>query len=132
MPQRVDESTVNLVRNYDVWDLDSYLPFPCSFEKYASDAIRSENNMKHEYRRFFRVVAAKAYLTSFASNRSHMRKIKPDGSVEWSADPPNYPPICTSECDHNLDTFWSMDPNIGIGSVVDFKGLHLLFDAEQT
>lgn len=42
--------------------------------------------------RFFRVVPAKQFLQSFASDRRHMKR--PDGS--WIKPPPPYPAICTS------------------------------------
>ena len=113
--------------SYDVWDLDSYLPFPCSFEDYSAKALRKEDTIKPKYRRKFRIVSAGTYLSTFASNRGHMKAVEPDGSVRWLADPPSYPAIRTADCEHNLDTFWSMDPTVGIGTVVDLQGLWSLF-----
>lgn len=44
------------------------------------------------YSRKFRVIPARTFLQSFASDRSHMKK--PNG--EWIKDPPPYPPIRTA------------------------------------
>jgi hypothetical protein len=72
-----------------VYDLDSELPFPTFFHKYVTETFRTDEVLKPEYHRFFRVVPAEQFLLTFASDRSHMRK--EDGS--WLKPPPNYPPI---------------------------------------
>ena len=59
----------------------------------------------HTYRRF-RVVEASCFLSSFASDRSHMRK--EDG--EWLSPPPSYDPIKgdKAEVDMNLDDYLNL------------------------
>lgn len=96
-----------------VYDLDSTLSFPCSLKLYAAQALRSESDIRPEYHRKFRVVPADSFLLNFASDRSHMRNS--DGS--WKMPPPTYAPICTAECQMNLDGFINMDPAIGWGVV---------------
>ncbi|XP_051246935.1 protein N-terminal glutamine amidohydrolase [Dicentrarchus labrax] len=96
-----------------VYDLDSELPFPCSLQLYADQALRSDRNIRPAYHRKLRVVPADSFLLNFASDRSHMRN--PDGT--WKTPPPLYPPIHTAECQMNLNDFISMDPTVGWGAV---------------
>ncbi|KAG8100941.1 hypothetical protein GUJ93_ZPchr0164g26838 [Zizania palustris] len=72
-----------------VWDLDSSLPFPCSFNQYVSDAIRPLSFGESIYRRLFRVIHAPIFLRSFASDRSHMK----DHAGNWIELPPKYETI---------------------------------------
>ncbi len=51
-----------------------------------------------EYHRLFRVVPSMDFLSTFASDRRHMRRA--DGT--WMKIPPEYPPISTKESTHNL------------------------------
>ncbi|XP_035537187.1 protein N-terminal glutamine amidohydrolase [Morone saxatilis] len=96
-----------------VYDLDSELPFPCSLQLYADQALRSDRNIRPANHRKLRVVPADSFLLNFASDRSHMRN--PDGT--WKMPPPLYPPIHTAECQMNLNDFISMDPTVGWGAV---------------
>ncbi|XP_070702003.1 protein N-terminal glutamine amidohydrolase [Pempheris klunzingeri] len=96
-----------------VYDLDSELPFPCSLQLYAAQALRSDRHVKAPYHRKLRVVPADSFLLNFASDRSHMKN--PDGS--WKMPPPLYPPIHTAECQMNLDDFISMSPAVGWGAI---------------
>ncbi|CAL4140636.1 unnamed protein product, partial [Meganyctiphanes norvegica] len=96
-----------------VFDLDSDLPFPTYFQKYVTETLRTDQILKPEHHRFFRVIPASVFLQKFASDRRHMRKS--DGS--WLQKPPPYPPIKTAECVHNLDIFISMDSKVGYGTV---------------
>ncbi|MEW5320078.1 MAG: hypothetical protein WDW38_011179 [Sanguina aurantia] len=80
-----------------VWDLDTSLPFPCSLQQYAADALRRSSELTGARERLFRVVPARTFLDSFASDRSHM--LRADGS--WVAAPPAYPairPVQGSSC----------------------------------
>nr|XP_020477170.1 protein N-terminal glutamine amidohydrolase [Monopterus albus] len=95
------------------YDLDSELSFPCSLKLYATQALRSDRNIRPEYHRKLRVIPADSFLFNFASDRSHMKN--PDGS--WRMAPPPYPPIHTEESQMNLDDFISMDPAIGWGTI---------------
>ncbi|KAM3596744.1 uncharacterized protein V6R79_019902 [Siganus canaliculatus] len=96
-----------------VYDLDSELPFPCSLQVYATEALRSDHNIRPAYHRKLRVVPAESFLMNFASDRSHMRN--PDGT--WKMPPPPYPAIHTAECHMNLDDFVRMDAAVGWGQV---------------
>jgi len=105
-----------------VYDLDSDLPFPTYFHKYVTETFRTDAILNPEYHRFFRVIPAGQFLQTFASDRRHMKK--PDGS--WMKPPPPYPCILppnvggsTLSTSHNLDDFISMDPNLGIGDVLN-------------
>ncbi|XP_023288744.1 protein N-terminal glutamine amidohydrolase isoform X2 [Orussus abietinus] len=102
-----------------VYDLDSALPFPTHFWKYATETFRSDDALRPEYHRRFRLVPASAYLQQFASNRKHMKR--EDGT--WIKTPPDYPPISTPTCKDNLDTFINMDSGTGLGIVMSLKQL---------
>ena len=73
-------------------DLDSALPFPTHFWKYAMETFRSDEVLQPEHHRRFRVIPANVYLREFASDRHHMKR--EDGT--WIKTPPDYPPISTS------------------------------------
>ncbi|XP_043663865.1 protein N-terminal glutamine amidohydrolase-like [Vespula pensylvanica] len=102
-----------------VYDLDSALPFPTHFWKYATETFRSDEALRPEYHRRFRLVPASLYLQQFASNRQHMKR--EDGT--WIKTPPDYPPISTPTCKDNLDSFINMDPSTGLGTVMSLKQL---------
>lgn len=100
-----------------VFDLDSDLPFPTYFHKYVTETLRTDQILKPEHHRFFRVIPASVFLQKFASDRRHMRK--QDGS--FLQKPPPHPPIKTAECVHNLEMFISMDSKIGCGTVYNLQ-----------
>nr|CAG4652113.1 EOG090X0C0Q [Triops cancriformis] len=118
-----DYHVIFVVKNADsslVYDLDTTLTFPVPFLQYIDEAIRSEDDIQPQYHRFFRVISAKSYLQTFASDRSHMKK-----DDQWLAEPPSYPPIHTTENTHNLDCFIDMTAGTGYGDVLtlqDFVG----------
>jgi len=77
-----------------VWDQDSVLPFPCSFQQYQREALQgghAELALPEAYQRMYRVIGSEQYLKHFASDRSHMRT--QDGG--WEAAPPAYPCVTT-------------------------------------
>lgn len=96
-----------------VYDLDSELPFPTYFHKYVTETFRTDAILNAEYHRFFRVIPATTFLSSFASDRRHMRK--EDGS--WLKPPPLYPCISSANSQHNLDEFIGMEDG-GLGEVL--------------
>uniref|UniRef100_A0A8D0G8P4 Protein N-terminal glutamine amidohydrolase n=1 Tax=Sphenodon punctatus TaxID=8508 RepID=A0A8D0G8P4_SPHPU len=96
-----------------IYDLDTVLPFPCSFDTYAEEAFKSDDVIYPEFRRKIRVIQADLYLKTFASDRSHMR----DASGNWRKPPPPYLCIETADSKMNLDDFISMNPNVGWGSL---------------
>ncbi|KAL3680327.1 hypothetical protein R1sor_023283 [Riccia sorocarpa] len=69
-----------------VWDLDTTLPFPVAFSLYAEKSLRPDIRLDKVYSRLFRVIKASSYLSSFASDRRHMKT--PEG--RWRAPPPPY------------------------------------------
>ncbi|XP_014663010.1 PREDICTED: protein N-terminal glutamine amidohydrolase-like [Priapulus caudatus] len=97
-----------------VYDLDTVLPFPYTFRKYASQTFRSDLILLPDYHRLFRVVPARVYLEQFASDRSHML-----ASGEYQMEPPDYPCIQTTECSNNLADFISMKEDEGCGEVMN-------------
>ncbi|XP_053210088.1 protein N-terminal glutamine amidohydrolase-like, partial [Panonychus citri] len=101
-----------------VYDLDTLLSFPVSLEEYVTSSIQEDETLRPEFHRWFRVIPAAQYLTSFASDRSRMKR--EDGT--WIKEPPPYPPIATINCSDNLKTLISMDPeNCDIGKVMNFN-----------
>ncbi|KAF7992927.1 hypothetical protein HCN44_005708 [Aphidius gifuensis] len=100
-----------------VYDLDSDLPFPTYFWKYANETFRTDEVLHPKLHGRFRVIPALTYLQNFSSDRGHMKR--QDGS--WIKTPPNYPPISTSTCKDNLDSFINMEPGTGFGTVLSLK-----------
>lgn len=102
-------ATVNESENETlVYDLDTVLPFPVSFNQYAKEAFKpgltlwiGPSTIFPE--RMYRVIPADGFLEEFASDRSHMHK---DGS--WLAPPPSYPPIRSQKSSNNIQEFISM------------------------
>ncbi|KAF6250670.1 hypothetical protein COO60DRAFT_759816 [Scenedesmus sp. NREL 46B-D3] len=105
-----------------VWDLDTLLPFPCSVQQYAQQALQADKIvLAPQYERCYRVVSAGAFLQRFASDRSHMRR----GDGSWMAPPPHHPCIVAQDgCTNNLHCFRDMntstqDRTAGTGAVYD-------------
>ncbi|XP_067323408.1 protein N-terminal glutamine amidohydrolase [Anolis sagrei] len=96
-----------------IYDLDTVLPFPCPFDTYIEEAFKSDSIINPGYRRKVRLIRADVYLKTFASDRSHMK----DASGNWLKPPPLYPCIETADFKMNLDSFISMNPDVGWGSV---------------
>ncbi|XP_014208201.1 protein N-terminal glutamine amidohydrolase [Copidosoma floridanum] len=109
-----------------VYDLDSELPFPTFFWKYAMETFRRDEALSPKFHRKFRVVSASDYLRTFASNRQHMKR--KDGT--WIKTPPDYPPICTPTYPDNLDSFIEMNPDTGIGKIMTLNQLFARFYRE--
>jgi hypothetical protein len=74
----------------NVLDLDTTLPFPCPLSEYAQKSFPPAAPRRNQAS--FRVIPADVFLSTFASDRSHM--IRPNGS--WASPPPDYPPIATA------------------------------------
>lgn len=99
-----------------VYDLDTRLDFPCTFRLYIEHGIHSCADLKPQFQRFFRVVPAEKFLSTFASDRSHM--LNDEG--KWLKQPPSYPCIRTQDSTNNIKDFISMDPKVGVGEVLDY------------
>ncbi|XP_073925268.1 protein N-terminal glutamine amidohydrolase isoform X5 [Castor canadensis] len=82
-----------------IYDLDTVLPFPCPFDTYVEDALKTDNDIHPQFRRKFRVIRADSYLKNFASDRSHMK----DSSGNWREPPPPYPCIETEDKEDNAE-----------------------------
>ncbi|EEB10786.1 conserved hypothetical protein [Pediculus humanus corporis] len=102
-----------------VYDLDSELPFPTYFHKYVTETFRTDQILKPEFFRYFRVVPAPVYLKNLATDRRHMKRS--DGS--WIKPPPDYNCIKTPSSSHNLDDFISMKVSEGYGEVLNLTEL---------
>lgn len=100
--------------NCFVYDFDSTLDFPCSFDEYVSLAIRSDDDLHEEHRRMFRIIKAESFLANFSSDRSHMKKT--DGS--WMMPPPTYPCIKSCLSANNLVLYISMEQDNDLYGVV--------------
>ncbi|KAH9503853.1 hypothetical protein Btru_063994 [Bulinus truncatus] len=100
-----------------VYDLDTELGFPCTLKEYVTACIGDEYILKEEFWRMFRVIPADEYLSTFASDRSHMLNKK----NEWLAQPPPYPPIKCPGIDNNINEFISMDKSTNHGEVFNFQ-----------
>lgn len=96
-----------------IYDLDTVLPFPCRFDVYSREALKSDMFLKPDFRRKMRAISAATYLKTFASDRSHMKH----SNGAWRMPPPSYPCIETTESKMNLDDFISMDASVGNGEV---------------
>ncbi|XP_070535631.1 protein N-terminal glutamine amidohydrolase-like [Ptychodera flava] len=105
-----------------VYDLDTVLSFPCKFSTYSVQTFQSNDVVRLQYHRKFRIIPSETFLERFASDRSHMVK-----NGVWLAPPPSYPCIQLEDSKMNLDEFISMDPNVGYGEVVSLEDFNLRF-----
>mmetsp|Transcript_223 Transcript_223/g.300 ORF Transcript_223/g.300 Transcript_223/m.300 type:complete len:283 (-) Transcript_223:62-910(-) len=108
-----------------IYDLDSCLPFPVDAKIYVQRALRpNADSLSSEFQRKFRVCEAREFMSSFSSDRSHMR-----GNP---APPPFYPPIqADPEVAMNLDSYVDMNPDIGPGTVLDMNSFVLLTENKR-
>ena len=91
-------------RGWQVWDLDSRLPWGTSASRYLERTFRP---VRAELRPAFRAVQAAVYQRTFASDRSHMRS----QSGVWARPSPPWPRIGQG---HNLERFVDLDdPFVG-------------------
>ena len=99
-----------------IYDLDTTLPFPASFNEYCEATFGSDAQLKEGYHRKLRMVPAQKFLATFASDRRHMKR--PDAEGEgWLQPPPPWPCIKTDAAIHNLDSFIDMTDGLGEGEV---------------
>lgn len=100
---------------FQVWDLDSTLPFPSPLSQYITEAIQPSFQVYPEYQRFFRVVHGPLFFRNFASDRRHMK----DSAGNWVHQPPAYEPIVAADGTvHNLDKY----VKIGAAEATSFNG----------
>jgi hypothetical protein len=72
-----------------IYDFDSTLPIPISAKDYMQMTFRISENWKEENLPCFKAIDAGDYLTSFVSDRSHMK----DALGNWLSSPPRWPII---------------------------------------
>lgn len=91
-----------------VWDLDTTLPFGCSFLAYVFDTLLARE-LPPDMQRLYRVVPSDQFFKYFASDRSHM--MTADG--RWSAPPPAYPCIVADDgATDRISDYWDMQDNV--------------------
>ncbi len=103
---------------WKVWDLDSQLPCPLDALAYLDQTFPHENAVRARFRPRFRLVPRPVFLETFASDRSHMRRL--DGA--WLAPPPPRPPIRTAREAMTLPRFVDLERPY-VGRVLDLSGL---------
>ena len=109
-----------------VYDLDTRLPFPVSFQTYCEKTFGDESNIIEKFRRKFRVVPGADYLSGLSSDRRHMRSDKED--QEWLKTPPLWSCIQGNRGEeHNLESFISMEEGQGLGVVCDLEKFVMMF-----
>ncbi|OTF80983.1 hypothetical protein BLA29_001435, partial [Euroglyphus maynei] len=112
-----DDSTI-------VFDYDTILPFPCSFNDYQKNVLRHCDNINAKYDCKFRVIMAEEYLRKFSSDRSRMK----DSNGKFIKPPPEYPCIQTLTETNNLNGFITMDmETFSIGQVMNLDQLRKKF-----
>ncbi|KAK9374233.1 N-terminal glutamine amidase-domain-containing protein [Lipomyces chichibuensis] len=83
------------------------------FDEYAELTFRHSWSLPENFRRRFRVISAQDFLSSFASDRSHMLVLDESGQSVYVKAPPPWPPICgpsayTAGMLMNIDSFIGM------------------------
>jgi hypothetical protein len=72
-----------------IYDFDSTLPVPISGMEYLQMTFQKHENWSSENLPCFKALDADDYLTSFVSDRSHMK----DSTGNWLSEPPKWPII---------------------------------------
>ena len=106
-----------------VFDLDTNLLYPCEFSHYSNETFKTDELLREQFHRKFRVINIDDFLMHFASDRSHMKAENGD----WIKPPPLYPCIQTSQSSNNITNFVSVDPNVGWGDVHTLKSFNERF-----
>lgn len=70
-----------------VFDLDSRLPFPCSWCVYFDGTFPDQSSLPERWRSVVRQIPASSYLDRFYSDRQHMVGRLPSSAF------PDYPPL---------------------------------------
>ncbi|BFZ53661.1 hypothetical protein PYCC9005_000690 [Savitreella phatthalungensis] len=74
-----------------VFDFDASTVFPTPWQVYRSVVLRTHLPLLEDFRRMYRVIPARRFLETFASDRSHM--LDPCGDGTYFAPIPNWPLI---------------------------------------
>ncbi|RLB65761.1 MAG: hypothetical protein DRI90_01165 [Deltaproteobacteria bacterium] len=102
----------------EVWDLDTQLGVPVPLVSYLAQTFPPLPPGGAAFMPLFRVVPVGDFLTTFATDRSHM--LAPDGS--WLAPPPPWTAPAADGQEANLMRFVDMGDDVA-GDVVDLAGL---------
>lgn len=108
------------------FDLDSRCSFPHVAVDYLQETFPLAGQVPEAFAPRFRVIAAKAFVAKFASDRSHMRE-----GERYLAPPPDWPPPTTSSSSMNLMEFVQMARPF-VGEVMDLSGMIQRLAGAQT
>jgi len=99
---------------FEVYDLDSRLPFPIAWPAYFEATFPGQRRLPARWRSRMRQIPVTSYLERFCSDRSHML-----GKVASSQFPP-YPPICPPDpaAAVTLSAYRDLARPVGDGSLV--------------
>lgn len=75
--------------HHSIYDFDTTLPFPSVAQQYLKSTFQEVPMMKPDDRPLFKIVEGDDYISSFHSDRSHMR----DADGQWIFEPPTWPLI---------------------------------------
>lgn len=93
---------------WNVFDLDSTLPWPCDMSEYIAAAFRP-GALREEYMQQFRVLGGAECVARFSSDRRHMldTDASPEGHAIYLVPPPPYTPMRGSgaRSEHELGFF---------------------------
>jgi len=79
-----------------IYDFDSILPSPYPAKRYLSESFPiKRHTISPMFHPLFRIIDGKEYVKRFWSDRSHMKNER----QEWSAQPPSWPCIMSTEND---------------------------------
>jgi protein N-terminal glutamine amidohydrolase len=101
---------------WEVWDLDTTLGMPAPAQHYLRESFRA--GVPDELAPRFRVVDAGAFVSTFASDRSHMR----GAGGHYKEPPPPWPPLGAPGAEPNLARFVDVTAPFH-GEVLDLRGL---------
>lgn len=104
-----------------VFDIDSYLPYPCPLSTYLEQSFPASTTIHRQYVPFFRILRASDYLQNFSSDRRHMFDKE---TQTWKAPPPSYACI-NNHVPNNLDQFldFSSSKTDEFGKIVSLETL---------
>lgn len=105
-------------QGWHIWDLDTRLPWPCLASAWLNQSFPHALTLATLWQPQFRMVEAAVFLSTFASDRSHMRA--QDGQESWPAPPA--PPINTAQSTMNLWNFVDMETTF-VGRVFTLDAL---------
>ncbi len=103
---------------WEIWDFDTVLGCPVPAEGYLRRSFRPEVDLPPELTPVFRLVGAAELQATFASDRSHMRRL--DG--RYVKPPPPWEPIAGLGATSTLRRFLDMSDPIA-GEVLDLAAL---------